>query len=63
MARLDVPDVLGGEAVMIWTLRLQLGGMIERMIRGTYQQNSPAGRRTRVSRKANRADQPLRRVL
>jgi hypothetical protein len=36
MARLDVPDGPGGEAAMIWTLRPQLGGMVERMIRGAY---------------------------
>ena len=36
MARLDVPDGPGGEAAMIWALRPQLGGMVERMIRGAY---------------------------
>jgi alkylhydroperoxidase family enzyme len=36
MARLDVPDGPGGEAAMIWTLRPQLGEMVERMIRGVY---------------------------
>ena len=39
MARLDVPDGAGGEAAMIWTLRPELGGMGERMIRGAYQQS------------------------
>lgn len=39
MTRLDVPDGPGGEAAMIWTLRPQLGGMVERMIRGAYQQS------------------------
>ena len=39
MARLDVPDGPGGEAAMIWSLRPQLGGMVERMIRGAYQQS------------------------
>src|SRR3984885_1315797 len=39
MARLNVPDGPGGEAAMIWTLRPQLGGMVERMIRGAYQQS------------------------
>ena len=38
MARLDVPDGPGGEAAMIWTLRPQLGAMVERMIRGAYQE-------------------------
>ena len=36
MARLDVPDGPGGEAAMIWSLRPQLGGMVDRMIRGAY---------------------------
>src|ERR1700692_4958188 len=39
MARLDLPDGPGGEAAMIWTLRPQLGDMVERMIRGAYQQS------------------------
>jgi alkylhydroperoxidase family enzyme len=39
MARLDVPDGPGGEAAMIWSLRPQLGGMVERMIHGAYQQS------------------------
>jgi AhpD family alkylhydroperoxidase len=39
MARLDVPDGPGGEAAMIWTLRPELAGMVERMIRGAYQQS------------------------
>ena len=34
-----MPDGPGGEAAMIWTLRPQLGGMVERMIRGAYQQS------------------------
>src|ERR1700750_686112 len=37
MARLNVPDGPGGEAAMIWALRPQLGEMVERMIRGAYQ--------------------------
>jgi AhpD family alkylhydroperoxidase len=39
MARLDVPDGPGGDAAMIWALRPQLGGMVERMIRGAYQES------------------------
>lgn len=31
MARLNMPAGPGGEAAMIWTLRPQLGGMVERM--------------------------------
>jgi AhpD family alkylhydroperoxidase len=37
MARLEVPDGPGGEAAMIWSLRPELGGMVNRMIRGAYQ--------------------------
>ncbi|OBK43087.1 carboxymuconolactone decarboxylase family protein [Mycobacterium sp. 1081908.1] len=39
MARVSVPDGPGGEAAMIWSLRPQLGSMVERMIRGAYQQS------------------------
>jgi AhpD family alkylhydroperoxidase len=39
MARVEVPAGPGGEAAMIWTLRPELGGMVERMIRGAYQQS------------------------
>src|SRR5246127_4092029 len=39
MARLNVPDGPGREGAMIWSLRPQLGGMVERMIRGAYQQS------------------------
>jgi AhpD family alkylhydroperoxidase len=34
-----VPDGPGGEAAMIWTLRPQLGAMVQRMIRGAYQES------------------------
>jgi AhpD family alkylhydroperoxidase len=39
MARIAVPDGPGGEAAMIWTLRPELGGMVQRMIRGAYEQS------------------------
>ncbi|BBU22673.1 carboxymuconolactone decarboxylase family protein [Mycobacterium xenopi] len=39
MARIDVPDGPGGEAAMVWTLRPQLADMVERMIKGAYQQS------------------------
>ena len=39
MARIDVPDGPGGEAAMIWTLRPELGGMVDRMIHGAYEQS------------------------
>lgn len=36
MARIDVPDGPGGDAEMIWTLRPEMAGMVERMIRTVY---------------------------
>jgi AhpD family alkylhydroperoxidase len=39
VAQLDVPAGPGGEAAMIWTLRPELGGMVERMIKGAYTQS------------------------
>ena len=39
MARLDVPEGPGGEAAMIWTLRPELGAMVQRMIHGAYEQS------------------------
>ena len=34
-----MPDGPGGEAAMIWTLRPELGRMVDRMIRGAYQES------------------------
>jgi AhpD family alkylhydroperoxidase len=46
VARLDVPEGPGGDAAMVWTLRPELAGMVERMIRGAYQQSAlPAAER------------------
>src|SRR3954462_15294676 len=39
MARIDVPDGPGGEAAMIWTLRPEMAGMVDRMISTTYQRS------------------------
>jgi alkylhydroperoxidase family enzyme len=39
MARIEVPDGPGGEAAMVWTLQPELGGMVQRMIKGSYQQS------------------------
>jgi AhpD family alkylhydroperoxidase len=36
MARIDVPDGPGGDAAMVWTLRPEMGGMVERMIETVY---------------------------
>lgn len=46
MARIDVPDGPGGDAAMIWTLRPELGGMVDRMVKGAYEQSMlPAAER------------------
>jgi Uncharacterized conserved protein len=39
MARIDVPDGPGGEAAMIWTLRPEMAGMVDRMITTAYQRS------------------------
>jgi AhpD family alkylhydroperoxidase len=36
MPRIDVPDGPGGDAAMIWTLRPEMAGMVERMIGTVY---------------------------
>ena len=36
MARIDVPEGPGGDAEMIWTLRPEMAGMVERMIGTVY---------------------------
>jgi alkylhydroperoxidase family enzyme len=36
MARIDVPEGAGGDAEMIWTLRPEMAGMVERMIGTVY---------------------------
>jgi AhpD family alkylhydroperoxidase len=36
MARIDVPDGPGGDAAMVWTLRPEMGGMVDRMISTVY---------------------------
>ena len=36
MSRIDVPDGPGGEAAMVWTLRPEMGGMVERMVATVY---------------------------
>jgi AhpD family alkylhydroperoxidase len=39
VARIDVPDGRGGEAAMVWTLRPEMGTMVEQMIKGVYQRS------------------------
>ena len=36
MARIDVPEGPGGDAAMIWSLRPEMGGMVEKMIGTVY---------------------------
>jgi len=36
MARIDVPDGPGGDAVMVWSLRPEMAGMVDRMISTAY---------------------------
>lgn len=40
MARIDVPDGPGGEPAMLWTLRPDMGAMVERMISTVYQRSA-----------------------
>jgi AhpD family alkylhydroperoxidase len=39
VARIDVPDGPGGDAAMVWTLRPEMGGMVEQMIATVYQRS------------------------
>jgi AhpD family alkylhydroperoxidase len=46
MARIDVPEGPGGDAAMIWTLRPEMAGMVERMISTVYGRSTvPAAER------------------
>jgi alkylhydroperoxidase family enzyme len=36
MARIDVPEGPGGDAAMVWTLRPEMGAMVERMVATVY---------------------------
>jgi AhpD family alkylhydroperoxidase len=39
MARIDIPDGPGGEAAMVWTMRPEMGRMVEQMISTVYQRS------------------------
>jgi AhpD family alkylhydroperoxidase len=39
VARIDVPDGPGGDAAMVWTLRPEMAGMVDRMIATAYQRS------------------------
>ncbi len=46
VARIDVPDGPGGDAAMVWTLRPQMAGMVDRMITTAYERSElPAAER------------------
>jgi AhpD family alkylhydroperoxidase len=46
MARIDVPDGPGGDAAMVWSLRPEMAGMVQKMITTAYQSsNLPASER------------------
>ena len=36
MARIEIPDGPGGDAAMVWTLRPEMAGMVDRMITTAY---------------------------
>jgi AhpD family alkylhydroperoxidase len=36
VARIDIPEGSGGDAAMVWTLRPEMAGMVERMITTAY---------------------------
>jgi len=46
VARIDVPDGPGGDAAMVWSLRPEMAGMVDRMITTAYQRSKlPASER------------------
>jgi AhpD family alkylhydroperoxidase len=46
MARIDIPDGPGGDAAMVWSLRPEMAGMVDRMIATAYQRSKlPASER------------------
>ena len=46
MARIEVPDGPGGDAAMVWSLRPEMAGMVDRMISTAYQRSKlPADER------------------
>src|SRR5215813_10743668 len=46
MARIDVPDGPGGDAAMVWSLRPDMAGMVQKMISTAYQSSKlPASER------------------
>jgi AhpD family alkylhydroperoxidase len=46
MARIDIPDGPGGDPAMVWSLRPEMAGMVDRMITTAYQRSMlPAAER------------------
>ena len=39
MARIDIPEGPGGDAAMVWSLRPEMAGMVDRMIKTAYQRS------------------------
>ena len=39
MARLDIPEGPGGDAAMLWSLRPEMAGMVDRMIATAYERS------------------------
>jgi AhpD family alkylhydroperoxidase len=50
MARIDIPDGPGGEAAMIWSLRPEMAGMVDRMITTAYQRSALPAEEREVAR-------------
>jgi AhpD family alkylhydroperoxidase len=50
MARIDVPEGPGGAAAMIWTLRPEMAGMVDRMITTAYQRSALPATEREVAR-------------
>jgi len=39
VARIDIPEGPGGESAMVWSLRPEMAGMVDRMIKTAYQRS------------------------
>jgi AhpD family alkylhydroperoxidase len=50
VARIDIPDGPGGDPAMVWTLRPEMAGMVERMISTAYQRSSLPAHEREVAR-------------
>jgi alkylhydroperoxidase family enzyme len=50
VARIDIPAGPGGDPAMVWTLRPEMAGMVERMIHTAYQRSSLPAEEREVAR-------------